>query len=318
MLIYDKLIVDTSNVFYRVAALYLKDLDQNSVVQLIKNNTIFNYYKAAIQTLKQQTLGKVCLLFDPLLSNGSMSNRLRIKEGYKATRDKNSPASKLKIDTLEKIYSYFIVENQKDIDVYHDVAFEADDFVAKLTETGKCLMITSDEDFCRYLEQDRVDMLIQGLSIKNKAIFTAKDFENKYGFKPNITSVVFWKAIFGDTSDNIVGSFKDPSTKVIVTASDEMKRLIKEFGEDNTDLGEAKSEFFAGVGRFEKLKDLLVLSNTARSFERLLNLTDANFQVIESQLPRDSSIDVEKYRVQLSFDVSDKRRKFSLNSSKTT
>lgn len=316
MQIYDKLIVDTSNIFYRVAAFYLKDLSQESAAQLMKNNTVFNYYKSAIQTLKQQTLGKVCLLFDPLLSNGNMSERLKIKEGYKATRDKNTPTNKLRIDTLEKLYSYFIVDPQKDVEVYHDIALEADDFVAKLTENGKCLMITSDEDFCRYLENGRVEMLTQGLTIKDSSIFTADNFEKKYGFKPTITSVIFWKAIFGDVSDNIVGSFKDPSTKVIVTASDEMMKLIKTFGEENTDLAEVKSEFFAGTGRFKRLKELLILSNTDRSFEKLLNMTDENFRVIESRLPRSSSIPVENYKVKLEFNIKKTNKKFSLSKPK--
>lgn len=313
MKIYDKLIIDTSNIFYRVAAFYLKDLTQDTMTQLIKTNTIFNYYKNAIQNFKQQTLGKVCLLFDPLLSNGNMSERLKIKEGYKATRDKNKPVNKLRIDTLEKLYSHFIIDPQKDIEVYHDVTLEADDFVAKLTETDKCLMVTSDEDFCRYLETDRVEMLNQGLTIKDDAIFTAKAFEEKYGFKPNITSVVFWKAIYGDPSDNIVGSFKDPSTRVIITASEEMMRIIKEFGEDNTDLSEAKMEFFAGNGRFTRLKDLLWLSNTERSFEKLLNMTDLNFQVIESKLPRSSSTPIDTYRVKLEFDTKKPNKKFTLS-----
>lgn len=316
MQIYDKLIVDTSNIFYRVAAFYLKDLSQDSAAQLMKNNTVFNYYKSAIQTLKQQTLGKVCLLFDPLLSNGNMSERLKIKEGYKATRDKNTPTNKLRIDTLEKLYSYFIVDPQKDIEVYHDITLEADDFVAKLTESGKCLMITSDEDFCRYLESGRVEMLNQGLTIKDSSIFTAEDFEKKHGFKPTITSVIFWKAIFGDVSDNIVGSFKDPSTKVIVTASDEMMKLIKSFGEENTDLAEVKSEFFAGNGRFKRLKDLLILSNTDRSFEKLLNMTDDNFKVIESKLPRNSSIPIENYKIKLDFNIKKPNKKFSLSKPK--
>lgn len=313
MKIYDKLIVDTSNIFYRVAAFYLKDLTQETTNQLIKTNTIFNYYKNTIQNFKQQTLGKVCLLFDPLLSNGNMSDRLKIKEGYKATRDKNKPVNKLRIDTLEKLYSYFIIESQKDIEVYHDLTLEADDFVAKLTEKDKCLMVTSDEDFCRYLEEGRVEMLNQGLTIKDNAIFTASDFEKKYGFKPNITSVIFWKAIYGDPSDNIVGSFKDPGTKVIITASEEMMKIIKEFGEYNTDLAEAKMEFFAGNGRFTRLKDLLWLSNTERSFEKLLNITDTNFQVIESKLPRSSNIPVENYRVKLEFDTKKANKKFTLS-----
>lgn len=297
MLNYDKIIIDTSNIFYRVAAIYLKDLTQDSINKLIKDNTILSMYKATVMNFKQQTMGRVCLLFDPLLSNGKMSERLRIKEGYKTTRDKNSPVNILRVDTLEKLYSTFLVEPQQRIDVYHDCHYEADDFAEKLTETGRCLLVTSDEDFCRYLENGRVEMLKQGLSVKTDGIFTAEDFEEKYDFKPTIASVVFWKAMYGDVSDNIVGSFKDPITKVIRPASDEMKRLLKVLGEEDIPVAAAKTDFFAGTGIFTKLKELLKLSNTNRSYEHLLDLTDANFRVIESMLPRTSDIDIEKFKV---------------------
>lgn len=315
MLMYDKVIIDTSNIFYRVADLYLKDLKQDTANQLMRNNTIFTHFKSVIEGFENQTFGEVCLLFDPMISNGSMSTRLKIKEGYKTTRDKNSPVAQLKRDTLEKLYSEFLVEPRARVSVYHDVTLEADDFVEKLTETGNCLMITSDKDFARYLETGRVEMLTSGLSIKETGIYTADDFEKQEGFRPTIASVTFWKAMYGDVSDNIVGSFKDPSTKVIVTASQEMKEILVDLGNKLMTLEEAKAQFFAGTGRFEKLAGLLRLSNTDRSYEKLLDLTDANFAVIESMLPRSSDIPVSKYKIAVDMIVKQQppAKKFSLN-----
>lgn len=316
MLIYDKIIVDVSNIFYRVASLYLKDLTQETVNQLSKNNTVFNHYKSVLDKLQDQTLGEVCLLFDPMLSNGQMSARLKIKEGYKTVRDKNSPTAQLRLDTLEKLYSEFIVTKRPRISVYHDVQFEADDFVEKLTETGKCLLLSSDEDWSRYLEAGRVEMLTKGFTLKQENIYTATDFEKKHGFKPNIASVTLWKALYGDVSDNIVGSFKDPGTKVIRTASDVMMEILKDIGEGELTLSEAKIEFFRGSGKFQRLTELLKLSNTCRSYEKLLDLTDANLRVIESMLPRDSDIDINKFRVDLDINFASKSKatkKFSLN-----
>lgn len=314
MMIYDKVIVDVSNFFYRVAALYIRDLKTDTVAQLVKNNTVFNQYKSVIEGLKQQTLGEICLLFDPLLSNGNISNRLRIKEGYKTNRDRNSPVAQLKRDTLEKLYSEFVVESPARISVYHDVTYEADDYVEKLTETGKCLLITTDGDFARYLEEGRVEMLTQGLTIKQDSIFTAKDFEAKHGFKPNIASVTFWKALYGDASDNIVGVFHAPATIIIRTACDEMDKILKELGEGSMSLCVAKAQYFAGNGRFSRFAELLRLSNTERSYEKFLDLTDANFRVIESMLPRDSDIDVNKFKVSIAIGIKNtKEKKFSLN-----
>ena len=318
MLNYSKVIIDTSNIFYRVAAFQLKNLDTDSFNRLTKSGSIVTSYKNVIQNLKNQTLGDIYLLFDPLRSDGQMSERLRIKEGYKTNRDKKSLPNQLRVDTLERLYSTFLIEKQSRVHIYHDFKYEADDFVEKLTEEGNCLLVTADEDFCRYLEEGRVEILKKGLSIKDTAIFTAKDFEKKYKFKPTIATVTFWKALFGDPSDNIIGSFVDPSTKVLKPAKDEVFQILKEFGENGTDLYEMKRDFFGGVGRFARLAEILRLSNTNCSYENLLNLTDSNFQLIESMLPRNSDIDINLFKTDFSFDPQKlEKKKFSLNGSKS-
>lgn len=312
MLNYTKIIVDTSNIFYRVAAFHLKDLNEENYNTLIKNNTVLNYYKAIIDKLAQSTFGEVCLLFDPLESNGHMSTRLQIKENYKSNRDKKSPIAKLKQDVLEKLYAYYLIEAPTKIAVYHDFQYEADDFVEKLTMTGKCLMVTSDEDFCRYLETGRVEMLYKGLTLSAENIFTATDFEQKYGFIPNIPSVTFWKVMYGDKSDNVIGAFQNENTKVLKLADDYMRELLKEMGEKNPSIDCMKRDLFSGTGKFEKLKELLLYSNTTTSYEKLLNFMDSNFQVIESYIPRGSGVDISKFKVKVDIKKSDVKKKFSL------
>ena len=98
-----------------------------------------------------------------------------------------------------------------------------------------------------------------------------------------------------------------------------MKKILVELGEQNTPLSDAKTEFFAGVGKFTKLKELLKLSNTNRSYEHLLDLTDENFKVIESMLPRTSDIDISKFKVALEFKTiaNTTKKKFSLGGKKS-
>lgn len=314
MLIYDKVILDMSNFFFRVAAFYLKNLNEEECLRLIKSNTLFQNYKENILNLSTQTMGTLYLLFDPLKSNGQLSERQKIKEGYKSTRDKNSPTAKLKADTLEKLYSHFVLEGNKRIVVVHSLEYEADDFTEKLTENGKCLMITSDMDFSRYLEDGRVEMLTSGLSIKEDAIFTFKDFEKKYEFSPSIPSVTFWKALFGDKSDNIEGIFLSDKTKVLRSAAEEAKVQIKRMGEEKGNLQKEKREFFSGKGNFAKLNELLLLSNTKKSYEKLLDMASDNFQIIESLLPRESDIDIEKFFTKVDIEIKNtKKTKFTLN-----
>lgn len=309
---YTKIIIDTSNIFYRVAAFHLKDLNEENYNTLIKNNTVVNYYKTIVNKFAQSTLGEVCLLFDPLESNGQMSTRLQIKENYKSNRDKKNPISKLKQDVLEKLYSYFLIESSKKISIYHDFCYEADDFVEKLTMTGKCLMVTSDEDFCRYLENGRVDMLYKGLTLSDENIFTASDFEKKYGFIPNVPSVTFWKVMYGDKSDNVIGAFQNENTKILDLADNYMKQLLVDMGQKNPSIERMKRELFSGTGDFAKLKELLLYSNTTTSYEKLLNLMDSNFKVIESYIPRNSDIDINKFKIKIDIKKTDVKKKFSL------
>ena len=317
MQIYDKVILDMSNFFYRVAAFYLKNLTEESANTFVKNNTIFSNYKQVVMDLSTQTMGTLYLLFDPLRSDGQLSERQKIKEGYKSNRDKNNPVAILKMDTLQKLYSHFSLERSKKIRVLHSLEYEADDYAEKLTEEGKCLMITSDEDFSRYLEKGRVEMLIKGISIKEDGIFTFDDFEKKYGFKPTISSVIFWKTFFGDKSDNIPGVFLDDKTKVLRKAADEAKELIKEMGEKNLDYAAEKIAFFGGQGHFKKLKELLTLSNTKKSYEKLLDMSDENFRIIESALPRQSDIKIEKFITEVDIKTKEvKKAKFTLNGRK--
>jgi len=220
----------------------------------------------------------------------------------------------LKIDTLQKLYSHFILNESKKVKVLHSLEYEADDYAEKLTEEGKCLLITSDEDFTRYLVKDRVEMLIQGVSIKDDGVFTFDDFVKKHGFKPSITSVTFWKVFWGDKSDNIPGIFLDSRTKILRSANDLAKELVKEMGEENVNYFEEKRNFFSGTGRFSKLKELLELSNTSKSYKKLLDLADENFQIIESRLPRESDIPIEKFITKVDVTVkSIKKSKFTLN-----
>lgn len=320
MLAYNKILVDTSNVFYRLAATF-PELNENvtseKVAELIKQGTLVTKYLQIIEKLKLQCLGEVCLLFDPMSTSKGTSERHRIKESYKTNRDKSNPLTLLRADTLERLYSKLLIEPLQKVAVYHDTILEADDFAEKLTERDKCLMMTSDKDFSRYLEEGRVEMLIKGLKVTESGIYTVKHFEKDNGFKPNIASVTFWKVFYGDASDNIIGVFYDSSTKVIRTASEEMKSILRDLGEGLLNLSEAKIGFYNGTGRFEKLSELLKLSNTERSYEKLLDLADTNFKLVESMLPRDSDISINNYRVSLDLNLSAlKKKKFSLNQRK--
>lgn len=312
MLKYDKIIVDASNVYHRVASIVGK-IDKEKAKSLSKNNTILQCYVSVIDKLLASTYGEVDVLFDPLLSNGQKSKRGELKKTYKSDRDKNKVEANIKFETLGKLYQQLVIAGQSRLNIYHDVEMEADDFVEKLTEEGKCLMITSDRDWFRYLEDGRVEALHKGLTVADENIYTAVNYEKQYGYKPNISSVTFDKVIYGDHSDGIEGAFIEPKIKVLREADTEMKAILKQIGEENPPLKELKIEFFNGSGRFSKLYQYLQLSSTEKSYEKILNIADANFQLIESFLPRTSDIKIEKFKVELDLTVAKPaNKKFTL------
>lgn len=315
MLKYDKILIDVSNLYHRVLNLVDYQDDLNILKKLTKNNVVLQQYINTVNKFLNSTLGEVDLLFDPLNSSGELSKRQQLNDLYKINRSKDKLSSSIKRDNLNKLYSYYVINNVSRVNVYYSNEYEADDFVAKLTEKGNCLLITSDNDWARYLEKDRVEMLSKGFSvIEDNIIDTVKWSQNeKHPFIPNESSVTLWKVLYGDASDGIEGVFLNKKFRILRDASDEAMNLIKYLGENPSELSVVKLKFFNGIDQFEKLNKLLNLTSTSKSYEKLFNTIDQNFQLIESFLPRSSDIDIEKFHIKLNFNNKHKKS-FSLNS----
>ena len=318
MLQYDKIIVDTSNIFYRVLSTY-KNTD-SSLSNAKQVSLLYETFKNYILQLKMHTFGEVDLLFDPLSSGKGLNERAKKKETYKANRRKETtPQTTLRVTVLDYLYKFFTVENESRINVYHSLELEADDYVEKLTEKGNCLLLTSDLDWARYLEKDRVEMLNEGLIISEDHIYTAQKFsENpKHPFIPNIITVTLWKTFYGDASDDIEGVWQNQAVRVLRDCLKDMMEIIKKIGtgEIDKDFVELKREFFSGSGVFLDLSEKLKLTNTNCSYEKLLDLTSENFELIESKLPRSSDIDINKYKTNVSLVTKDipVKKKFTLS-----
>lgn len=315
MLQYNKILIDVSNVYHRVLSLVDYQNDLNNLKKLTKNNIVLQQYINIINKFLNSTLGEVDLLFDPLNSSGELSKRQQLNNLYKINRVKNKLESSIKQDNLNKLYSYYVINNINRVNIYYDNEYEADDFVAKLTEKGSCLLVTSDNDWSRYLEKDRVEMLYKGFSvIEDNIMDVVKWSQNeKHPFIPNECSVTLWKVLYGDASDDIEGVFINKKFRILRDASNEAMNIIKYFGENPCDLSTMKLKFFNGIDQFEKLNKLLNLTSTSKSYEKLFNVIDQNFQLIESFLPRNSDIDIEKFHIKLNFNNKPKKS-FSLNS----
>lgn len=297
---YNKIIVDVFNVYHRIAAF----ASEGSSVDIPE------LYKLTIQRLLDSTFGEVYLLFDPLRPNLKISQRASVLEDYKKNR--KSKDYKDKLEHLNKLYKDLVLYPKPRLHIYQNLNYEADDFVEKLTADGKCLLITSDMDWARYLEFGRVDMMTKGLKISDDHIYTAQDFKAnpKHPFYPTIPSVTFWKALYGDDTDGIPDRVKglknvidDKNIIILRDAEKELKNTLAYMGDHPAPLIYYKTLFFQGKGIFETFHKLLNLSCTPQSFQKFFRMVDTNFSVIESYLPLDSDIDITQFEAKLDLNL---------------
>jgi 5'-3' exonuclease len=203
--LYDIILIDALNLLYRLR-------DEANVSKKLKISSKAVYrdlaisYISFINELKQTYMtpdASLFLLYDPIphsyeISSAYRNQRQQISSSYKSTRKKDSKEFYNTFDLLR----YYYLAGPEWIYSAQRQATEADDLVKPViknyaSDNHKILMITNDKDWTRYLSTN-VDWMP-----KLKEISTAKDFEQKEGYVPSENSVVLYKALLGDISDNI-------------------------------------------------------------------------------------------------------------------
>lgn len=286
-MLYNNIVVDVFNLFYRVKN---DSIESNSLAYARKcigviNNEIKSHLKNG---------GKLYLLYDPIPKDDLGSSRsfktLTGRQEDVATYKRNRVHNADILKTVLLIRKYFSHRGDEYINVASTGAYEADDFVEPLIKegilTGKTALITTDEDWCRYISED-IDMINENLySTGWDSPFTPMKFMEKYGFNPTIASVCFWKACFGDNSDNITGAL------MIKSRSNELKNkafeLIKIIGDYNMTLEELKNQLFGrsyqqivnSKDRTEVEKFMMLIFSLDSKYSVASNL-DLNLRVIE-------------------------------------
>lgn len=305
MIKYDKIIVDVYNYYHRVI----------ETCPVKKPREVVAQFRNDLSRLQGFTFGDIYLLFDPSGNSSKQKTTLRkeICKTYKENRKKfeSSDEGKLKRDSLDLLGSTLLLYPKPNVHLYQHVEYEADDYVEKLTETGNCLLITSDEDWARYLEMDRVDMLIAGLCPIEENIFTAQSYYKKYGFKPTVATVSIYKALMSDESDGIPGVYKSSKHIVLQEAVDETIIALNKIADQKLSLEEASYMFHTGQGVFNKVSQFLQLSCTEKSIEKIKDTFSDNLKVIGSLIPHSSDIKIENLEVRL--DLFKTNKPFTLN-----
>jgi DNA polymerase-1 len=121
---------------------------------------------------------------------------------YKATRVKAPD------ELYEQIPIVKEVANVLDIPIFEKDGFEADDLIGTLAKQAKTnsdwhsIIITGDMDALQLID-DRTSVYNMGRGFSNSILYGTNEVKTKYGLNPN--QIIDYKALCGDTSDNIPG-----------------------------------------------------------------------------------------------------------------
>lgn len=198
---YDVILIDMFNLFYR---------RKNSSIEKDPIAVARNIISFINDDVKKHLIknGNLFLLYDPIPKSDlgysktfKYTFRQSIVHSYKSNRKHDRDA----LTVIDLVRKYYLHRGPNIITVI-DNLLEADDYAESIIEENKdkkILIISTDEDWCRYLSSN-VEMMNWDWS----KMLTLDGFYKKYKFYPSITGVCVWKACFGDGSDNLTGALQ--------------------------------------------------------------------------------------------------------------
>lgn len=224
---YDLILLDMFNLFYRRSS----HIEEKSTVSIANN--MINYIETDCRSHLTSN-GKIFLLFDPIPKNDlgmdSAFKNSTVRKNLLAKYKKDRKHDALLLSVIDVVRQYFAHRGPGIIEV-ENCKYEADDFVESIVkrhQDKKIAAVTTDEDWARFLSKN-FEMINEGWDKP----FTREDFKSKYDFYPTIASVTFWKALFGDPSDNITGAVifkRRKSMEVLKLSAFKFIKFISEQG----------------------------------------------------------------------------------------
>lgn len=188
-------VIDGKSVFYRayyaMSGLSLRDGTPS--------NAVFGFASIAIEIIKQLEPDYVAVAWD--IKGTSISKRKEILPGYKGTRKPAPPDFHAQIPLLRELLDAF------GWPLYEIDHYEADDimgtFALEATAKGvETYLVSGDYDMCQLIAP-MTQVYITKVGGKDLVHYDAARFTEKY--KVTVDQFVDYKALVGDTSDNIPG-----------------------------------------------------------------------------------------------------------------
>lgn len=191
-------VIDGKSVFYR--GYYA--MPNLSLPDGTPTGGVFGFASIAIELIKKLEPDYVVVAWD--IKGTSIAKRKEIFADYKAGRSKPADDFYAQLPILREVLSAF------NWPLYELDQYEADDIMgtfatqAKGTETEVCL-ISGDYDMLQLLDEN-TGVYITRTGSTDLVQYDDAKFEEKYGVK--VAQFVDYKALVGDTSDNIPGVFR--------------------------------------------------------------------------------------------------------------
>lgn len=213
---FNSIIVDSFNFYLQV-----RDKTKNYKDNVL---TCIEYINKYLYRISED--GFLYMVFDPLPTNSKFnldftgSNlKAKVVSYYKENR------KGLSSEDLQGIFLLrdYCLERDPQLKLVEGGSLEGDDFVYYLTNLHKgqnIALITTDSDWCRYLD-DTISVYTPGLKLLN----SKELFYDKYNFYPTELSVILYKTFFGDAADNI----KPLIEKIRVNFKENIERLFKNY-----------------------------------------------------------------------------------------
>lgn len=212
---YDRILIDVSNLYFR-AYCVSKNLVADVEGEPLSTGGIYTVIRMLnrIREIYLSEGGRIFYLFDNATS--SEQRRKNIDPMYKVNRAKQDPIFYRGLD-----YLYMVLQVFQDNDrLIRRPGSEADDLVSPVLKSFqgkdyKILLISNDRDWSRSLSEN-VHWMVRDFSTKKDIIYTVDSYKENFGFVPTLESVCLFKAIKGDSSDNIPVGVKNMPTNLVL------------------------------------------------------------------------------------------------------
>lgn len=161
-------------------------------------NAAFGFTSMLLSCIQQQKPDYIAIAWDMK----APTFRHQAYTQYKATRPETDHALGGQYDRVHEIVKAF------NIPEFSLAGYEADDLIGTLSLLAhqdsdiEVVVMTGDRDIMQMI-RPRIKVLMPRKSLSDVTLYGAKEFVDKFGFKP--TQLIDYKALAGDASDNIPG-----------------------------------------------------------------------------------------------------------------